>query len=258
MLVALGREGTTDEDVFPVWMRKRFGAMQGQQGEWDLGPMAPPQILARVDRSLQQPNLPFRPGVKNMFMLKARKSVCRTCNGGWMSDLQKSNRDVLWSMIEAPRVLTRDEAQGVATWATMTGITSEMAGHVVLDAGRRVFLREHLTPAPGTWVFTMFFDEPPSVLFGTQAFGVVPDLPIRGQHFGFDHLGFLVMQGRFTPQQRYRARVFSSLGNVGRLWPLAVDTNDIAWPPPFPVRHERLWSLMEDISRGVERRPGSR
>jgi hypothetical protein len=254
-----GADATTDEDVFPNGLRQRFGAKQGQQGVWDLGPMVPDEFLAKIEATTFNNEALFPPGRYKHFKVVAKKSVCKAiCNSGWMSDVQKANQDLIMELVRGPRPLSTDEGTNLATWCLMTGITLERAAGVFVDEARRIYLREYLQPPPeGIFVYLLRVDDDPLVHFNrSYQVSASGEVVVRIQSVTFDHLAMVVMQGTFTPEQTKRARIFSLQGDALRIWPPPSSAGYLSWPPPIALSRTDRYAFPYKILNGIRIRPG--
>jgi hypothetical protein len=67
------------EDIFPISVRKVLPEAAA--------------VIRNMDRSNRKPKVP------NLLDAKLRKAVCQSCNGGWMSELEKAAKPILSPMI---------------------------------------------------------------------------------------------------------------------------------------------------------------
>jgi hypothetical protein len=105
------------EDVWPIWLNDYIPKRLEQCfiHSLSLDPLDPIRIVER------------RTGMKQGDMGgQPPRVVCKNCNGGWMSRLQKSAKPLLAPIITGGTTVIEEPAQHViARWATMTAMTLE-------------------------------------------------------------------------------------------------------------------------------------
>jgi len=82
------------------------------------------------------------------------KWVCRKCNNGWMSDLQKLAKPILLPLIQGESfLLTPKQQKIVAAWCTMSVMTSDFfqPDRQAISQQDRDYFRANLLPPPDTW-----------------------------------------------------------------------------------------------------------
>lgn len=115
------------------------------------------QAYAGVDESVR--------ASKNSLLHQVTRTVCITCNNGWMSSLETAAKPILKRLLHARKhaesvVLSVEEATVLARWAVKTSWTSELAGlgnqnqdHAWLRPELRKRLAEEETPPADSWVW---------------------------------------------------------------------------------------------------------
>ncbi len=127
------------EHLWPKWIheRKDFGPLRIQRGN------APSIIVPDPEQKV--------------------KTVCGTCNNGWMSDLESENIPLIGCMFQALSTpLTEARQHSVAAWAVKTAMVGEStkgrnAPNLFYEKNERVNLRVHRTIPDRTriWIGTI-------------------------------------------------------------------------------------------------------
>jgi hypothetical protein len=113
-----GRHDVTKQHVWPDWLksvlpRDEEGTIQVVTG---LRPLPGRHVLV-------EPRMLFPRGHRGTRKIR---NVCGTCNGGWMSRLEKLAKPSLTSLILGrPISLSSSDQRAIAAWAVMTSITAE-------------------------------------------------------------------------------------------------------------------------------------
>lgn len=112
------------EHVLPDWLNEVFG------GE--------PHKLA-IQTAVERPGQVYREWENSPFELTTGL-ICQSCNGGWMSTMEKDARPLLEPMLHGrPRQLSPADQRLLATWAVKTLMTFE---YTLPDAHRVAIKRE--------------------------------------------------------------------------------------------------------------------
>jgi hypothetical protein len=112
--VFCGHDEVTNEHVFPQWLRDVLGPGPAEHARmlWDLEGNAMEQLAY--------------PG--KAFNLEVGRVCQQTCNGGWMSDLERAVRPILEPMlIGRAKPLGRDSQATLAAWAYKTALMLNFA-----------------------------------------------------------------------------------------------------------------------------------
>jgi hypothetical protein len=132
-----GGRPLTTEHTIPVWLAKLLNALEpegpkNRATQWEEGG------LTEFERS-------FGASLPSITV----KAVCRPCNTGWMSKLERRAQPIMAPMIRGETVrLTGTEQLEVAAWAAKTFMVSEFhgSGPVVNRPEDRRLLRQLLRP----------------------------------------------------------------------------------------------------------------
>jgi hypothetical protein len=84
-------------------------------------------ILQRSDREGELPQREDQRQWRARAYDRQARIVCKTCNTGWMSELEKTASQLLDPSALADRLLSRDEQTLLATWAMKTALTLNAA-----------------------------------------------------------------------------------------------------------------------------------
>lgn len=188
--------------------------------------------------------------------------VCRGCNSGWMSDLERQAIRLMRPMIFAigEISLASEDQRSLAIWASKT---HQMYRYGLVGRAPSASAREHLyrqqEPPPGTFVWLAAWRGASKAFVDITAhrhrFFTKKDATDEGLEFEAElltfRIGHLVIQTIEIPSSTL------DVGNVDSridqvilpLWPARLD--EIAWPPPvflddagldrFDGRWHRLW-----------------
>ena len=121
----LGRRSR--EHVLAQWMRDVIGPLPMQRTSYGsgFGTLEDGNAYASAGESVKVS--------QNSLLHQVTRTVCLTCNSGWMSRLEADAKPILKALFAARRSGVRltvapDEASVLARWAAKTSWTSELAG----------------------------------------------------------------------------------------------------------------------------------
>ncbi len=212
----------------------------------------------------------------NVLQVVLKDAVCLTCNGGWMSLLEKAFVKTLGTQLSTPTPVTIDLSQQerVARWATKVALllqlytgTQESSGHYVPPDNLK-WLARHSVPPPGTRVWIGALRNPGRELAHYQGSSLTFEWDVPVAYFVTFTLGYLIFQvfGReiLDPKEGRARRELPTLnpppmlgGTITELWPGNGD--DSVWPTPKPIESAALPQLENWPSQVIRqpRRPGS-
>lgn len=252
-----GQAARSRQHIWDAWLQKALPS---------LATMRLHHARASSTGSEQQySNLPFRATVR---------AVCRTCNGGWMSDIENGARRMASGMVhgEARDLSPRDQ-EALATWAVLKAMVFEHAhdGDYVLippEHYRQMYERRGLPDATQVWIARV---DPDATSTGTPVFSLIdsrglidPGSPVPDEApdaytttLSINQLVLAVFGSRLpgAPRLVHGADVAPA---IRQIWP--VQRENMAWPfePTLTVRGlERLASGRVTTTQliGVVERP---
>ncbi len=102
-----GGKAGSEEHVFPQWLRERFTG----SGTLD--------HKVNIDAQIR-----IKQGVKDVRVVV--RSVCNTCNTGWMSELQNKAKPIIVGLLdETITSLSLEDCRLLTSWAVMSGMCLE-------------------------------------------------------------------------------------------------------------------------------------
>ena len=154
--VFCGGKPLTKEHIWPKWARRKLTSII-QEPYWKermVGPLSHvPQVIAvgGEDREYAEQH-----SAAPLYSMTTR-SVCASCNGGWMSQLEEEARPIIEAMLSRQdRTLHEDGQRILAAWAVKTALTFQQT----LSPDRRLYpasdystLRESNEPSSMTRVW---------------------------------------------------------------------------------------------------------
>jgi hypothetical protein len=131
-----GRSGLSKEHVFPDWMREIFPRSSTDthtHGSMDYGHLP----IVGQNPLVSQRTRQGQAGTRKV------RVVCRTCNGGWLSRMEKSTQPVLKDLLQGHSFsFTDEQREALARWITRTVMTAEFLdqhGATITQAERSAF-----------------------------------------------------------------------------------------------------------------------
>lgn len=162
---------------------------------------------------------------------KVVRKFCVSCNGGWMSHLQNSNKTLIESLVTGDaRSLKMPARRALATWATMTFIVNDASNDpsAIAQSDLRKFHNSQRALAGWQmWIGRMA--GPLDVRFGHSSLAVKegenPDLTSPNVQVATLKVGNLILhcstQPPITPIAEYDIQVRRRFG-LARFWPLGL------------------------------------
>ena len=172
------------------------------------------------------------------------KTVCRTCNNGWMSDLEAESIPVIGEMVDGkPIDLSEEQQKLVATWSMKTAMMSDsMKGRNVpntfftKDEGRELRVERTIPPLTLVWLGSV--DDMHLLSMGTDF--TLNDA--EGKRLA-TVIAATIVAGRFVTQivrvhMNQKNKVLADLPckfgdwneKLIQIWPIKQPT--LHWPPP--------------------------
>lgn len=212
----------TNEHVFPQWMSRALNLSVDDE----LTHTIDMRERGKVSRRVRQLDIKV-------------KVVCKICNSGWMSHLERRVIPILTPMIQGvPLVVGADDARAVGCWITKTALMTAFASPggegVVSQEMLSGFYRDRSTfPAQSAWVGRAQPTEPPT------AMQVIPKI-MKGvaessgtEYILYDWMAFvgnLVMRTVIVRDYPWHPDVQFTLKAGAPLLSLG-GANEIHWPP---------------------------
>jgi hypothetical protein len=171
------------------------------------------------------------------------KFVCRACNEIWLSNLvEDAAKPILSSLINSEPLTINAEMQRIlATWAAKTVMVAEYINRdkVSIKQEDRTWLKEHLIPPPGWWIWIGsyagqdwrqlgIFQHPGKLEIPSVSDGAPTEHNLELTMIGMGDLLFLVINSSWSHIWDIIDRIGNPSRNVARIWPIT--TEDIAWP----------------------------
>lgn len=226
-----GGVGLSREHFWPEWMHSYLpnGPAQSRHVE-RLETYEGKRVLVDVPRDVERQG-----GTRN----KTMKIVCRTCNGGWMSELENAAKPIMIPMMQGERVVLDAAARlTLAQWIALKAMLADanVPGDTVLSAQQRLAFKNRREIPPS---FSANIGRTTGMLWSTRfhrhaaimATSVNAKVPASGKNvqaivFGANQLLMAV----FIDESGVGLSVGNRfLSKVPRLFPL--DAADLVWPP---------------------------
>ena len=200
--------------------------------------------------------------------LTARR-VCRTCNNGWMHELEEATKPTLVPLITStePRTFSRGEAVTLATWITKTCLTTEFmhpGGSSSIAAHYYSGVRQRKRPILNSVVWIAAYEGRYPASTSTVATPALHGFRITGN---IGHLAFkvtvaddLATTGLVLPDNDQQARYLSQIwprrlrrplgSKLAAVWPGSCHSGRLA--PVMNDRYLRDLSEVGDHAWGAE------
>src|SRR4051812_200306 len=234
-----GGPANSREDVWPCWMTSRFvapGTMEQERG--------PDSRMTawRVDR----PELVV-------------KRVCRTCNKGWMHQLQSRAKPIIERLWDEDQVtLGLDDRKALSLWAVMTSMVLQTFDDhdkwLYSDYDRTLMWHEQRIPSfIGIWIANCV-GHTETYSQGRSMTGSAQDTQRQGRGsvvtMALGNLAIQVLKvvpdgdaGRL--KQITVGQGWGDWENIAlQIWPLKGEP--VNWPPPRGIRHETELELFTE------------
>ena len=177
------------------------------------------------------------------------RDVCRTCNSGWMSDVEELTKELVLPMLRGEEVvLGKEEQLCLATWGYMKVLVLERVQrqHRILPDDRYRALEAHLSngimslPRSATVFLAAHGGK---ALDGGYTHHLTVDRfdlsqPVFMATFTLRQVVLQVFDNLEAPIGIVPERVASLRGRDVQIWP--VESAEIKWPPGEPLADEEL------------------
>lgn len=142
-----GRSAVTQEHVLPQWVKRVIGPTATSRSSVSDKHGKNGETVFRTVRFAQGSLFSKRPRI-----------ACRTCNGGWMAEMEGRTKPILLPLVTStqPSDLLLADVTQLAAWAAKTAINFEYVDHptiVSVEQGRRTEMMSTLLPPGGTSVW---------------------------------------------------------------------------------------------------------
>lgn len=217
--------------------------------------------MQEADRAQERVRV-FRPGtdrrtelslpnraVREAFGAHQVRAVCRSCNQGWMNQVETEARPALTPMLTGHKThISAVDSHIVAIWAVKTAMVAEVTdpGTAGYHDADHVWLRERREPPVGTevWAASQETNDEWSLRYQHVGFLVAPpdriDDPCNAQMTTLG-LGNLVLAVIHAPAGSPPRPPLESLrGAAVKLWP---DPHPVSWPPPISLPPHIVWMI---------------
>jgi hypothetical protein len=222
----------TDEHLWPEWMHPYLPKLENPKREEEYTTVS---ALARTAHGMTTSH-------QGHVYQRIFHVVCRECNNGWMSDIEKDTKEILIPLVQGQHVvLLRKHRYQLAKWLTLKVLTidGEIATDSVINQSERAAFRE-LTKIPSG--MKIWIAQHDSLLW----YSAMRFVPVRGvtdiedsaftegkniqtTAIGFGHLFVLAFVAR-TLKSKFDVNVASAFPEVSQLYPIRDAA--IAWPLP--------------------------
>jgi hypothetical protein len=237
--VFCGAPADSKEHIWPDWLRRRQ----------DIDEIFP--HVTMVQRGTDEPERKEFP--KRPYELKARV-VCKSCNNGWMSDLEVKAARILGGMLDGcGRALHQEGQQDLAGWALKTAMMFDQSSPAktrVIAPGYYHALRETRQPPRGVLIWLTSYDDTDtfgmSYMMGFEATAEGQDDPdtrnVSVRMFTFGRIAFKVFAT--TNPALFDLEYRWSVPNVHQLWPYK---SSFTWTPHPAFPTQTLLQFAESI-----------
>jgi hypothetical protein len=236
LCIFCGRGGLSKEHIFPDWMRQLFRRTPTDthtEGEiwWVPNPRSNNEMWT----------LPARRLVQGHAGSRKVRVVCRSCNNGWIGDIDEAAKPTLLPLIcDRPTIINRDQQQILGKFLTKVVITSEYTKprDRAIPKEQRDYFFLNRNPLPlwhiwigryngSLWRELMIFHHMVKLLAHTEK----PSGGPRNTHSTVMGMGSLLALVIGTSRNNLTFEIGDSHESaLVRLWPIRNDI--IRWPPP--------------------------
>lgn len=251
-----GGKGLTHEHLYADWIRKYLSTPTDAHGIEEVETSPTGQETRRLNH---------RSG--DLHSKRIRR-VCKTCNNGWMSQLQEAAKPLLTPMLDGDTItLNRQKQKIIAAWATMIAMTGEFAADrfvAVPQSDRDALRRTQRTPLNWRIWLGRFHELPENTRWvhrvatlaekGTEARASDTSCPPNTQTTTIcvgKHLLVHVMSSALGKQivrrWNFDRRIAQGLRQI---FPAAAE--NIVWPPPAILGPKSVWYVANEFSRRCE------
>jgi hypothetical protein len=148
--VFCGATPLSREHVFPRWLRDVLPEQEPRRGQ---------DFAIVTGDSVNAMDLPVETReVREVFTETKVARVCRSCNHGWMNELEGAARDALTMLIQGRRGrIGQEKVKTLATWVAKTSMMAEFTHpeSAVTPADHYRWLFDHQTPPPGMMIWAL-------------------------------------------------------------------------------------------------------
>ena len=141
--VFCGGRPLTREHVIPRWLTSVLPEQAAFRGQDQ-------QIVLQPDGRNGSPLILPHREVKESFNSLTVKAVCRTCNNGWMNDMEEMVRPILSPLIQVESIqLIRSDVSAIASWTVKTVLMAQLTsveGIAALAPVYQLFYRDREPP----------------------------------------------------------------------------------------------------------------
>lgn len=249
------------EHVLPQWLRKHTPGLPAGSTTHATG------LGLSLDGRAYEPVEPITIHRKATVLTTFTRSVCETCNNGWMSALETAAEPVFMSLVAASQhppavAMDRDRATILARWAHKTALTHELANQRNSHAPRRIIhpalasiLREPGLPVQdaAVWAARLPTDNGVAVYQAVCAIGATPE-PAQDEDLRltlstcivYRRLALLAMVPGLPPPGYHPLPLAHSLPESAwtPIWPYPGTTIRAAYPPAQATLPNDLTSAM--------------
>ncbi len=237
-------EGVTQEHILARQLTKLFMSAEAE--------ITIPDDRPRFRHDYERPD---RPGVRRTkrakWLAETTRKFCRTCNSGWMKDVDHAALPMLKAFVSnEPVTLDADQQQRLALWLTKVLLAYQSKERPELRCIDRSFYRElHKTRAPlqrsQLWLGANTHGQVAFASFHTLVFP--ENLPEETRGFGaslsFGYANFhIIFHGSDVLGMRLRSPLAETFSP---LWPARPE---IAWPPRLRISDRDISWLANDFN----------
>lgn len=223
--------GSTDEltreHIFADWYSKYRGEKIGDAQQYEL-------LVTNTDRKTGVRSIQEIPKFQGNIRQSKLKAVCKSCNTGWMSDLQELAKPILAPLTSGIiRPLGPTEQDVLAVWATMTAMVVSGAAYWFSPAPKEDrHILSHTLHIPQRWEVLIgrcsgFHDTEWSTrhdeMHAISGSNIIGKFPMLSVTIFVDRVFFQVNTSRFP---LYPANWIDNLGML-RLYPLVYTYIDL-------------------------------
>jgi hypothetical protein len=178
--------------------------------------------------------------------------VCKSCNNGWMSDLQTKAKPILIQFLEGQTpALTVVDQTAIAAWATMFSMVYEQADleHAAIPQEERTYFQERFLPPKNWFIWMGIYDNSIKPEYQCSHRGMMLNPSKIGSEVSTicnTQTTVIFPQGIFLQTfsstangvgDFYRARLRQSANNFGlrQIWPYICPIQNWAAPITYPI-----------------------
>jgi hypothetical protein len=147
--------GMTKQHIWPDWMARdsSLPTYEGKAEKKNTQVLTPPlNIFTANGKLVIQAGMPTIIERQGSTGSRKLRLVCKACNGGWMSRVESDSQNTIASlMLSTQFVLSRDEQEKLAAWATLMVMVNEFTDIKTKSIiySERHFFKENKRPPEG-------------------------------------------------------------------------------------------------------------